>query len=99
LGKGLQCCALSHYGLDQTPVEQAAAAEEVEELGVAMANFIKKLSRLLIRDYSFYRIYGRSCTGSSALLPKGLRFEAVEKKQINSSPYAAIGEHAWYHDR
>jgi hypothetical protein len=42
LGKGLQCCALSHYGLDQTPVEQAAAAEEVEELGVIMANFIKK---------------------------------------------------------
>ena len=59
----------------------------------------KKLSRLLIRDYSFYRIYGRSCTDSSALLPKGLRFEAVEKKQINSSPDAAIAEHAWSHDR
>lgn len=64
-----------------------------------MANFIKKLSRLLIRDYSFYRIYGRSCTDSSALLPEGLRFEAVEKQQINCSPDAAIAEHAWYHDR
>jgi hypothetical protein len=46
LAKGLQCCALSHHGLDRTRAEQTAAVEEVEQLGVIMANFIKKLSRL-----------------------------------------------------
>jgi hypothetical protein len=42
LAKGLQCCALSHHGLDRTRAEQTAAVEEVEQLGVIMANFIKK---------------------------------------------------------
>jgi GNAT superfamily N-acetyltransferase len=76
-----------------------AAVWKVEELGVTMANLIKILSWFLIRDYSFYRIYGRSCADNGALPTSGLRFEPVEKKQIATSADRAIAEHAWYHDR
>lgn len=64
-----------------------------------MGNFIKTWVQFLIRDYSFYRIYGRGCTNSGALMTAGLRFEPVEKKQIVNSADPAIVEHAWYHDR
>jgi GNAT superfamily N-acetyltransferase len=64
-----------------------------------MANLIKILSRFFIRDYSFYRIYGRSCADSNASTIAGLRFEPIEKKQIANSADPAIMEHAWYHDR
>jgi GNAT superfamily N-acetyltransferase len=62
-----------------------------------MTKYLKNLARLLLRDYSFYHIYRRNCTGEEPLLTKGLRFETIEKKEIDSARDRMIVDQAWYH--
>jgi GNAT superfamily N-acetyltransferase len=64
-----------------------------------MRNFLKALSRFLLRDYSFYRIYGRHCMDNDTSPMAEFRFEPIEKNQISDSLDAMIAEQAWYHDR
>jgi ribosomal protein S18 acetylase RimI-like enzyme len=60
-------------------------------------NSIKKLAQLVLRDYSFYQIYGRHCTSEKALLLEGFRFKQIEKDEIDDSEDGIIAEQAWYH--
>ena len=62
-----------------------------------MANFIKRLARHLLRDYSFYHIY--VCNGRSEILSldTGFRLQPIEKEEIASSEDKMIVQQAWYH--
>jgi GNAT superfamily N-acetyltransferase len=62
-----------------------------------MTKYLKSLARLLLRDYSFYHIYARNCTGEKPLLTTGLRFETIEKEEIDSARDRMIVDQAWYH--
>ncbi len=62
-----------------------------------MTKYLKTLSRLLLRDYTFYHIYGRECLGERASLPAEFRFEPIEKNQIDISQDGMIVEQTWYH--
>lgn len=62
-----------------------------------MTAFIKRLARILLRDYSFYHIYGCACTGEIASLAAGFQFKPVEKNEIDSSQDGLIVQQAWYH--
>ena len=62
-----------------------------------MTNYLKKLTQILLRDYSFYHIYGRGCADENASLAPGFRFEPVEKNEIENSKDGMIVEQAWYH--
>lgn len=62
-----------------------------------MTKHLKSLARLLLRDYSFYHIYRRSCAEEKPLLTDELRFEIIEKKEIDSARDRIIGDQAWYH--
>ena len=59
-----------------------------------MRNFLKALSRFLLRDYSFYRIYGRHCMDNDTSPMAEFRFEPIEKNQISDSLDAMIAEQA-----
>ncbi|MEO5655274.1 MAG: GNAT family N-acetyltransferase [Nitrosospira sp.] len=62
-----------------------------------MTKHLKSLARLLLRDYSFYHIYRRNCAEEKPLLTDGLRFEIIEKKEIDSAGDRIIADQAWYH--
>lgn len=62
-----------------------------------MTKYLKSFARLLLRDYSFYHIYRRDCTREEPLLTTGLRFETIEKKEIDSARDRMIADQAWYH--
>ncbi len=62
-----------------------------------MTKHLKSLARLLLRDYSFYHIYRRNCAEEKPLLTDGLRFETIEKKEIDSAGDRIIADQAWYH--
>lgn len=62
-----------------------------------MGNFIKGLFRRLFGEYSFYHIYGRSCTGEvTASLATGFRLVSVERNEIDNSKDELIVQQAWY---
>jgi GNAT superfamily N-acetyltransferase len=62
-----------------------------------MTKYLKNLTQLFLRDYSFYHIYGCNCTGEKSLLTEEFRFEAVEKKEIDNARDKVIADQAWYH--
>ena len=62
-----------------------------------MTKYLKHLARLLLRDYSFYHIYRCNCTREEPLLTTGLRFEAIEKKEIDTARDRMIADQGWYH--
>ncbi|MEO8992603.1 MAG: GNAT family N-acetyltransferase, partial [Nitrosospira sp.] len=59
--------------------------------------YLTSLARLLLRDYSFYHIYGCNCVEEKPFLTEGLRFESIDKKEIDNAGDRVIADHAWYH--
>jgi RimJ/RimL family protein N-acetyltransferase len=68
-----------------------------------MSSLIKRLSRLLFRDYSIYRIYTYCYDDeiASTVRPpnKKFRFEVVAESEIRDSRDELVVEQAWYHGR
>src|SRR5688500_11536665 len=67
-----------------------------------MSWLIKRIARLLFRDYSIYRIYGYAGSGSPFTSDVGtralkFRFEAIMEGEIRDSSDELIAQQAWYH--
>jgi GNAT superfamily N-acetyltransferase len=68
-----------------------------------MTDLIKRLARLLFREYSIYSIYGYAGGNGAAsadeigLVTAGLQFQAVAKSEIDNSRDELIVQQAWYH--
>jgi GNAT superfamily N-acetyltransferase len=61
-----------------------------------LLNFIKRLSRFFLRDYSIYRIYGHECAGKTNSADIGFVLEPVEEIAIVESEDEMIAQQAWY---
>jgi RimJ/RimL family protein N-acetyltransferase len=64
-----------------------------------MKQFIKKIARLLLGDYSVYHIYSNSAEKIQATLPNsaGLAFSILEKEQTESNNESLVREQSSYH--
>lgn len=67
-----------------------------------MSGLIKQIARLLFRDYSIYRIYGYTGSGTVSTSDVGtparkFRFEVVMEGEIRHSSDELIAQQAWYH--
>ncbi len=60
---------------------------------------LKTLALLILREYSFYHIYSLTDTDEQPSPIAELRFESIEKKEIDNSSDMMIIEQAWYHSQ
>jgi GNAT superfamily N-acetyltransferase len=62
-----------------------------------MAKVIRRLARVIFRDYSFYHIYCHEYAGEMPAWDRQLRFQPVGCDAIASSKDEIIVQQAWYH--
>jgi GNAT superfamily N-acetyltransferase len=62
-----------------------------------MTKYLKILTRLVLKDYSFYHIYSQSQMHEQVLPIAGVRFQPIYKKEIDRSEETMIVEQAWYY--